>query len=116
MAVTLEIFRKMVASLPETSEAPHHDKTSFKVKNKIFATYNPAFDRACLKFSEVDQNIFSLAANNIIYPVPNKWGKNGWTLVMLEKLDSEQFNDALIAAYCEVAPKKLGDKVKSGVL
>lgn len=34
--------RKFALSLPETTEEPHHDFTSFRVKGKIFATVPPA--------------------------------------------------------------------------
>lgn len=37
----LEQARKYALSLPETTEAPHFDYTSFRVKGKIFATSPP---------------------------------------------------------------------------
>ena len=42
-----------------------------------------------------------------VFPVPNKWGKHGWTHFHLNKLDDKFLNDALTAAYCEVAPQRL---------
>jgi hypothetical protein len=35
---TLAQARKMALSLPETTEEPHHDLSSWRVKGKIFAT------------------------------------------------------------------------------
>jgi hypothetical protein len=58
--------------------------------------------------------VFSSFDKEIIHPVPNKWGKQGWTLFYLEILPEELFRDALTTAYCEVAPKKLSDQLKSG--
>jgi hypothetical protein len=33
--------RRLALSLPEASEAPHHDMTSYRVAGKIFATVTP---------------------------------------------------------------------------
>jgi hypothetical protein len=97
----------MALSFPETNEDPHFEKTSFRVRKKIFATYDETKNRACLKLTEADQDIFSLAAPGIIYPVDNKWGKQGYTLVELAKVRKKLFSDALISAYKAVAPPKL---------
>jgi hypothetical protein len=101
----------MALSFPETNEEPHFEKTSFRVRKKIFATYDETKNRACLKLTEADQDIFSLAAPGIIYPVDNKWGKQGWTLVELAKVRKKLFSDALISAYKAVAPPKLVEQM-----
>lgn len=41
MSVSAAGVRKMALSLPETTEQPHHDMTSFRVRGKIFATMPP---------------------------------------------------------------------------
>lgn len=109
---TKEIFRQLALSFPETTEEPHFEKTSFRVKGKIFATYDTAGNQACIKLSEIDQNVFSLVNREAIYQVPNKWGKQGWTFEKLDLVDNELFADALTTAYCLVSPKKLSDQVK----
>ncbi|GAB4034560.1 MmcQ/YjbR family DNA-binding protein [Spirosoma jeollabukense] len=111
--IDLETIRHMALSLPETSEQTHIDKPSFKVGKKIFATYNGKENRVCVKLSEIDQDVFSSFDTSIIYPVPNKWGKQGWTLINLHKVPEETLVDALAMAYCEVAPKKLSVLVRS---
>ena len=40
--VTLTQVRKVALALPEVEEAPHFDRTSFRVRNKIFVTAKPA--------------------------------------------------------------------------
>jgi hypothetical protein len=35
---TMRHVRELALSLPETTEQPHHDISSFRVRNKIFAT------------------------------------------------------------------------------
>lgn len=110
--VSIETFKKLALSFPETTEEPHFEKTSFRVKKKIFATYDEVKKRACIKLSEIDQDVFSAADRKAIFPVENKWGQQGWTFMELSKLNKNLFTDALTTAYCEVAPKILADKVR----
>jgi len=110
--VSIDTFRKLALSFPEAIEEPHFEKTSFRVKKKIFATYDDIKKRACIKLSEIDQDVFSSTDKTIIFPVDNKWGKQGWTLIQMTKVRKELFMDALTTAYCEVAPKKLVNLVR----
>ena len=111
--VTIGSLRKIALSFPEATEEPHFEKTSFRVKKKIFATYDDKNKRAYIKLSEIDQSVFSSPDKTIIFPVDNKWGKQGWTLIEMNKVNKDLFIDALTTAYCEVAPKKLAHQVRS---
>jgi hypothetical protein len=106
--ITLQNLRQLALSFPETTEAPHFEKTSFRVKSKIFATYDGNNGLLCLKLSEIDQDVFCRIDKSVIYPVPNKWGKQGWTYVHLKKVKVKVFEDVITTAYCETAPKSLG--------
>ncbi|NOU45588.1 MAG: MmcQ/YjbR family DNA-binding protein [Bacteroidales bacterium] len=110
--VSIDTFRILALSFPEATEETHFGKTSFRVKKKIFATYDDVKNRACIKLSEIDQDVFSSADETIIFPVDNKWGKQGWTLIEMNKVHKDLFIDALTTAYCEVAPKKLADQIR----
>lgn len=110
--LSIDTFRKLALSFPEVTEEPHFEKTSFRVRKKIFATYDDKNKRACLKLSKIDQEVFSTIDKSIIYPVDNKWGKQGWTLIDLTKVHKAIFEDALKTAYCEVAPKKIADQIR----
>ena len=110
--VTIETLRKLALSFPEATEDPHFEKTSFRIKKKIFATYDDKLKRSCIKLSAIDQDVFSSADKTIIYPVDNKWGKQGWTLIEMQKVHKDLFVDAIITAYCEVAPKKLSELLR----
>lgn len=110
--VTIDTLRKWALSFPEATEEPHFEKTSFRVKKKIFATYDVKKKRACIKLSEIDQDVFLSADRTIIFPVDNKWGKQGWTLIEMNTVSKELFVDALTTAYCEVAPKKLAEQIR----
>lgn len=111
--VNFSLLQTLALSFPETTEEPHFEKTSFRVKKKIFATYDAKLNRACIKLSEKDQDVFSIADKTIIFPVDNKWGKQGWTLIDMKKVRRDLFIDALTSAYCEVAPKKLAEQIKT---
>jgi hypothetical protein len=45
MGTTEATLRHLALALPETTEEPHHDMTSFRVGGKIFATVPPEGDR-----------------------------------------------------------------------
>jgi len=113
--MTLNQLRTLALSFPEATEEPHFEKTSFRVKKKIFVTFDEKLNRCTIKLSQIDQDAFSIAAKQVIYPVPNKWGKQGWTIIEMSQVNPELFNDALITAYCEVAPPKFVQLVRSNI-
>ena len=100
--VTAETFRLLALSFPGTVEQPHFEKTSFRVKKKIFATLSIESNKAVLKLSLIDQSVFCAFDKSIIYPVIGSWGKQGWTVVELKKIRKPMLKDALSTAYSEV--------------
>lgn len=110
--ITTATARKLATAFDEVTEEPHFDNTAFKVKKKIFATMNEPEKRMTVKLSPLDQNVFCTFDATVIYPVPNAWGKQGWTHVNLKTVRKEMLQDVLTVAYCTVAPKKLADKYK----
>ncbi len=109
--IQFKTYQKIALSFPATDEGPHGTNKAFRVKKKIFATYNPEFHRGCVRLSAIDQDVFTKASKGIIYPVPNKWGKYGWTNFDLKTIKKEMLTDLLTTAYCEVAPEKLKAQV-----
>ncbi len=109
--ITIDALRKAALSFPDATEDPHFEKTSFRIGKKIFATYDAKNNRACLKLTEAEQDLFSLHDKTIIYPIPNKWGKMGWTFVELSTVNKATCLDALKIAYELVAPKASAKKV-----
>ncbi len=110
--ISKESFRQLALSFPETKEEPHFEKPAFKVAKKIFATLNLVENRATIKLTPSEQDVFCLYDKNVMYPVPNKWGQLGWTHINLETIPEEMRIDALRTAYCSVAPKRLADQVR----
>lgn len=103
--VTFETFKQLALSFPETSEEPHFDKTSFRYKKKIFATYDEKKNQASLKLTAIDQSVFTDFDPTHIFAVPNAWGKQGWTIFRLEGIQEDLFADALGTAYENVGGK-----------
>jgi hypothetical protein len=106
------IVRQFLATLPEVVEASHFDKIAFKAGKKIFVTFDEKLGTITIKLSVANQDVFSIAGKGIIYPVPNKWGQQGWTIVDLKQITPHLLQEALKTAYCDVAPKKLSALVK----
>jgi predicted DNA-binding protein (MmcQ/YjbR family) len=107
-----KMIREIAFSFPETTEESHFDKTSFRIKKKIFATFDENTNQACLKLPEIEQSVFSTIDSKAIFPVPNKWGKQGWTFFKLDEINESVLADALKTAYCTIAPKKLAGQIK----
>lgn len=102
-----EWLRKLCLALPNTSEQPHFEKTSFRVGKKIFASFDVKNNKACFKLPATEQDIFSQAAGGFIYPIPNKWGQQGWTFAELDKADKRVVKQMIEVAYKEISdPKK----------
>jgi predicted DNA-binding protein (MmcQ/YjbR family) len=103
--ITFEILKQSALAFPEVTEENHFEKISFRIKKKIFITYDQQKNRACLKLSMIDQNVYSLSDKVNIYPVENKWGLQGWTFIDLKNVNEEIFQETLTAAYKNVSKK-----------
>ncbi|NJM93343.1 MAG: MmcQ/YjbR family DNA-binding protein [Cytophagales bacterium] len=91
-------FVQLALSFPGSEEHPHFDRRAFKVvKKRIFATLHEPSRSANLKLSAVDQSVFC-HFGPAVYPVPNKWGQQGWTTFELDKVPRELMADALLTA------------------
>jgi predicted DNA-binding protein (MmcQ/YjbR family) len=108
--VSIKTFKKVALALPDVTEQPHFEKTSFRIKNKIFATLSEAEKKAVLKLTQIDQSVFCSFDKTTIYPVTGGWGKQGWTVVELSKVKLGMLKDALSVAYNSVLKKYAGRK------
>ncbi|MBL0743156.1 MmcQ/YjbR family DNA-binding protein [Chryseolinea lacunae] len=109
--VTIQEVEAWALALPEAVQQPHFEKTSFRIRKKIFATLDVPGQKAVVKLSAIDQSVFSKYDDAIIYPVPGAWGKQGWTMIELKTVRKSIFKDALHTAYATVAPKTLAEQV-----
>ena len=97
--VSDKTFEQLALEFAGASSKPHFEKTAFKSTKRIFATLDHKLHLGCLKLSEIDQDVFSKYDTAIIYAVPNKWGKQGWTFFDLKKVPKAMLKDALTIAY-----------------
>jgi len=109
--VTPSAFQKLALSYPEATEEPHFEKTSFRVRKKIFATMAPEKGEAVVKLTPLDQEVFVANSKGAMHPVKGKWGEQGWTTIALKIATKQLVNDILTSAYCTVAPRKLAEQV-----
>lgn len=113
--MTAAEFRQLALSFPATEETPHFERIAFKIIGKrIYATLHEATAIANLKLPLSEQQAFCSFGKKAIYPVPNKWGLQGWTTFELKKLQADVMQEALRAAHEDVfksaAKKKVGKK------
>ena len=103
MATTAD-FRRAALRLAGTTKAPHFDRTAFKVA-RTYATLAADGTTANLKFAPDEQALKCLTAPDAFAPVPNAWGKQGWTTVTLTKISAAELSAALATAWRHALPK-----------
>ena len=72
MAVKLEEVRKVALALPDTTEEPHHNFGSFRVRGKIFVTIPPGEDLLHIFLSEQERELALALDPEFLEPV--HWG------------------------------------------
>ena len=95
-------FRRIALSLKGTREAPHFDRTAFKVA-RIYATLAADGLTANVKFTPEEQSFKSMMAPQAFAPVPNAWGRQGWTTILLAAMDVSELRDTLETAWRHAA-------------
>jgi hypothetical protein len=104
--VSVADFRKLALALEGVTEEPHFERTSFRAIKKIVATLDVKSQLVCLMLDENQQSVFCAFDSSVIYPVPNKWGKQGATYVELKLVRKDMLSDALTEAYKKATAKK----------
>lgn len=108
--VSVTDFRKLALALDGVTEEPHFERTSFRANKKIVATLDEKQQLVCLMLDEIQQSVFCAFNSSVIYPVPNKWGKQGATYVELKLVRKDMLLDALAEAYKKATTKKAKPK------
>ncbi len=104
--MTPEEVRRLALALPETTEQPHHDRTSFRVGGKIFATM-PA-DGATLNVM-LDEHEARAGADEAPGVVELLWwGRRlSGVRVILSPADPSLVADLLLEAWRRRAPRRV---------
>ena len=105
--LSLDEARAIALEFPEAAVAQHFERSSFRVRTKIFATMGGAGEPAVIKLQPGQQAMMTEVRGELYQPVPGRWGMQGWTQVSLDAADADAFRHALTLSYRNVAPKKL---------
>ena len=108
MSVSTAVVRKLALAFPETTEQPHHDMTSFRVRGKIFATMPPEGGRLHVFLSAPE--VASYCAEFPVAVEELWWGKKlSGCRVLLRHADRALVREMLAESWRRRAPKSLLD-------
>ena len=99
-------LRRLALSLDGTIEAPHFERTAFRVR-RIYVTLAADGKTANFMFSPEQQEFKCLLAPEAFAPVPNAWGRRGATTAILAALSIAELDDALRTAWSRAVAKKM---------
>jgi hypothetical protein len=106
--MTADSFRRLALSLPEVVESAHMGHPDFRVGGRIFATLGaPDETWGMVKLTPQQQSDYVEAEPKAFAPVKGGWGRRGCTNVLLRAARKESALAALVAAWKNVAPKRL---------
>jgi hypothetical protein len=98
-------LRRLALALEGTTDAPHFDRTAFKVR-RTYVTLAADGKTANFKFLPGDQEFKCMMAPDAFKPVPGGWGRQGWTTATLSNLTVAELTQALEMAWRLAVPKR----------
>ena len=102
--MTEDDVRRMALALPGTSEAPHHDRTSFRVGGKIFATMPPDGDSVNVLLDDEEARAAAEESPDCVELL--WWGRRlSGVRVDLARVDVDVLAELLEDAYRRRAPR-----------
>lgn len=102
---TAKDLRRLALGLDGTTEAPHFDRAAFKVA-RIYVTLAADGRTANFKFTLDEQEFKCMMLPEAFAPVPNAWGRQGWTTGTLSKLTTTDLKAALEMAWTHALQKQ----------
>jgi len=105
--MTVDEFRVMALSLPESEERFHMNHPDFRVRGKIFATISLDGLSGIAKLKPEQQETLLRTERNAFQPASGAWGKGGATVIDLELADENVVKSVLVAAWRNIAPKAI---------
>ena len=95
---TASDVRKLALALEGTTEHPHFDRAAFKAK-RIYATLAADGKSLNLKLTPEEQEFKTMMAANVFSPIPNAWGRQGWTQADLKAIGKAELAAVLTMAW-----------------
>lgn len=106
--MTIEGFRRLALSLPESSEGSHKEHPDFRVSGKIFATLGyPDSKWGMIKLTPRQQAALVASHPRIFEVVSGGWGLRGATNVQLRYATSKILRPAITQAWRNTALPRL---------
>ncbi len=93
-------FTEILNGLKDVTVKPHFEKIGYSLGKKLFATVDANHTLGCVKLSLEAQQEF-IKIDKAIYPVPNSWGKKGWTYLNLLSISESLLTEVIEASYKE---------------
>jgi hypothetical protein len=113
MTEALDLLRGLCLALPEAHEVEAWGEPTFRVRNRIFATYGSADDphgqagpASWVKAAAGEQELRVRAAPDRFF-VPPYVGVRGWIGIRLDRIDRVELDEMLRDSYRLVAPRRL---------
>ncbi len=105
--LSADAFRALALAIPGAVESAHMGHPDFRRGGKIFATLQPAQNRAVVKLTREQQDLLTQAEGHIFTPVPGGWGIRGATYIELASADAATAQSALEMAARNLTHKNL---------
>jgi hypothetical protein len=100
-------LQRLALSLPGAHEAPHFERTSFRVGKKIFATMTPDGSEAMVRVGAPELLRSLLSDHGDVFFSYGNWTLNNRSLgVRLAKVDAKMMEALLVESWKHVAPKR----------
>ena len=100
-------FRELALRFPETTELSHMGHPDFRIGGKIFATVGAKEGWGMAKLTPEQQETFLRSYPAVFEPASGAWGRGGATMIRLAEADELTVRQALIAAWRNIAPKRV---------
>lgn len=98
--------RAFALDFPDTVESSHMGTADFRVRGRVFATF-PRPGRMGLRLDPAEQAAVLATAPATFAAAAGAWGRQGWTLVALDRIDRDELRELVIGAWRYRAPKRL---------
>jgi hypothetical protein len=98
-------LRRLALALEGTAEYPHFDRVAFKV-DRTYVTLASDGKSANFKFTPDEQELKCMVAGDAFAPIPNAWGRQGWTVGTLSALSTAELKAALAMAHAHGKKQK----------
>jgi hypothetical protein len=106
---TADDIRRIALSLEGTMEAPHMNRTAFKVA-RIYATLPPDGLSANVMLSLDEQEFYCQRSPAVYVPVAGGWGRMGYTTLTLGMMEVDELREVLTSAWRLAQPKRRAKK------